>query len=31
VADILNMNPMDEIKPLGLDLGTNTIMPLNVM
>jgi hypothetical protein len=31
MADISNMNPMDGIKPLGLDLGKNTIMPLNVM
>jgi hypothetical protein len=25
------MIPMDQIRPLGLDLGKNTIMPLNVM
>jgi hypothetical protein len=25
------LNPMDEIKPLGLDLGKNTVMPLNAM
>jgi hypothetical protein len=31
MAHILNMNPMDEIKPLGLGLGKNTIIPLNVM
>jgi hypothetical protein len=31
MADILNMIPMDQIRPLGLDLGKNTIMPLNVM